>query len=168
MLNYGKFRRDFMKKEMRRKDRMVSEEKAREIIEKSEYGMLSTASLDGDPYAVAVSHVLYENSIYFHCALVGRKLDHIKENPKVCMSFVSKAELEQELYTVRYESTVVEGTAKIIEDEEEKLLALQLICKQYSPEMLENHLDYIMPRLKNTGVCRVDIEEISGKVNEKK
>ena len=157
-----------MKKEMRRKDRMVSEEKAREIIEKSEYATLSTASLDGEPYAVQVSHVLYENSIYFHCALVGRKLDNIKENPKVCMSFVSKAEVEQDLYTVRYESAVVEGAAKIIEDEEEKLLALQLICKRYSPDMLEDHLAYIMPKLKITGVCRVEIEDISGKENKKK
>ncbi len=157
-----------MKKEMRRKDRMVSEEKARDIIEKSEYATLSTVDLEGNPYAVQVSHVLYENSIYLHCALVGRKLDNLKENPKACMSFVSKLEVEQELYTVRYESAVVEGTAKIIEDEEEKMLALQLICKRYSPEMLENHLDYIMPRLKNTGVCRVDIEDISGKENKRK
>ncbi|MDD3394382.1 MAG: pyridoxamine 5'-phosphate oxidase family protein [Anaerotignum sp.] len=156
-----------MKKEMRRKDRLVSEEKAREIIEKSEYGMLCTAGLDAVPYAVAVSHVLYENIIYFHCALVGRKLENIMENAKVCMSFVSKAEVEQEAYTVRFESAVVEGTAKMIEDEAEKLLALQLICKRYSPDLLEGHFDYIQPRLKHTGICRIEIEEVSGKVNKK-
>lgn len=157
-----------MKKEMRRKDRLVSEEKAREIIENSEYGMLVTASLDGDPYAIAVSHVLHENNIYFHCALEGRKLDNIRENPKVCMSFVSKADVEQEAYTVRYESAVVEGIAKIIEEEEEKLLALQLICKRYSPDLIDQHLSYIQPRLKYTGVCRLEIQEISGKANERK
>ena len=157
-----------MSKEMRRKDRLVTEEKAREIIEKCEYAMLCTAGSDGYPYAIAVSHVLHKNSIYFHCALEGRKLDNIKENPKVSMSFVSKAEVDQGEYTVRYESAVAEGIAKIIEDEDEKLLALKLICKRYSPDMLANHLDYIQPRLKYTGVCRIDVEYISGKVNSGK
>jgi len=154
-----------MHSQMRRKDRKVSEEKAREIIQKSEYGMLCTASLDGEPYAVPVSHVLYENSIYFHCALEGRKLENIRQNPKVCMSFVGKADVEPEAYTVRYESAVVEGGAKMIEDEEEKLLALQLICKRYCPDLLDEHFAYIQPRLKRTGICRVEIEEISGKAN---
>ncbi|WP_352399996.1 pyridoxamine 5'-phosphate oxidase family protein [Anaerotignum sp.] len=154
-----------MQREMRRKDRLVSEEKAREVIEKSEYGMLCSASLEGWPYAVAVSHVLHENCIYFHCALEGRKLDNIKENPRVCLSFVSRADVEQEAYTVRYESAVVEGLAQMVEDEEEKLLALQLICKRYCPDLISNHFEYIQPRLKFTGVCRVEIQEIVGKAN---
>lgn len=157
-----------MGKEMRRKDRLVTEEKAREIVEKTEYGMLCTTGSDGYPYAIAVSHVLHENCIYFHCALEGRKLDNIKDNPKVSMSFVSKAEVDQGEYTVRYESAVAVGIAKMIDDEEEKMLALKLICERYSPDMLANHLDYIQPRLKYTGVCRIDMESISGKVNSRK
>lgn len=156
-----------MRKEMRRKDRLVTEDIAREIMQKSEYGMLCTVGSDGYPYAIAVSHVVHENCIYFHCALEGRKLENIKDNPKVSMSFVSKADVEQEHYTVRFESTVAEGMAKMIEDEDEKLFALKLICQRYSPDMLENHLDYIQPRLKRTGVCRIDIEHISGKVNSR-
>ncbi len=156
-----------MHREMRRKDRLVTEEQAREIIEKSEYGMLCTASLKGEPYAVAVSHVLHENRIYFHCALEGRKLENIKENPKVCMSFVSKAHVVQEKYTVNYESAVAEGTAVLVEGEEEKLLALQLLCKRYSPEMLENHLEYIRPRIQHTAIGRIDITFLSGKANSR-
>ncbi len=155
-----------MQREMRRKDRLVSNEKAREIIESSEYGMLCTASLDGIPYAVAVSHVLHENSIYFHCALEGRKLDNIKENPQVCLSFVSKAVVEQQAYTVRYESAVVHGLARMIEDDHEKLLALQLICERYCPNLIADHVEYIRPRLKYTGICCVEIQEIAGKANE--
>lgn len=154
-----------MQRQMRRKDRLVSEEKARQIIQNSEYGMLCTASLDGAPYAVAVSHVLHENHIYFHCALEGRKLENIKENPKICMSFVGKADVEQEAYTVRYESAVVEGCAEIVNDDEEKLFALQLICKRFCPDLMEEHFAYIEPRIKYTGVCRLEIQGISGKAN---
>ena len=38
-----------MKHEMRRKDRLVSEEKAREIMEKAEYGIFMTADTEGQP-----------------------------------------------------------------------------------------------------------------------
>jgi len=156
-----------MHKEMRRKDRLVTEENAREIIENSDYGMLCTASLSGEPYAVAVSHVLHENSIYFHCAQEGRKIENIRENPQVCISFVKKADVVQEHYTVKYQSAVAEGIVTLIEDEAEKLFALKLICQRYSPDMLENHLEYIQPRIKHTAIGRIDLTSLSGKANNR-
>ena len=73
---------------MRRADRLVSEEIAREIMEKAEYGIIMTADLEGQPYGVAVSHVVDGDKIYFHCAAnVGRKIENIKVNNKVCMNF---------------------------------------------------------------------------------
>ena len=49
---------------MRRADRLVSEEKTREIMEKAEYGIIMTADLEGQPYGVAVSHVVDGDKIY--------------------------------------------------------------------------------------------------------
>ena len=58
---------------MRRADRLVSEEKARDIMEKAEYGIFMTAAGEGQPYGVAVSHVVDGDKVYFHCAAdVGR------------------------------------------------------------------------------------------------
>ena len=42
-------------REMRRQDRMLSEEEAYEILEKAEYGILSTVCEDGKRYAVTMS-----------------------------------------------------------------------------------------------------------------
>ena len=69
---------------MRRADRLVSEEKAREIMEKAEYGIIMTADLEGQPYGVAVSHVVDGDKVYFHCAAdVGRKIENIKQDGEV-------------------------------------------------------------------------------------
>lgn len=152
---------------MRRKDRLVSEERAREIMKNAEYGILMTADRGGQPYGVAVSHVMEGDRIYFHCALVGRKLDNIRENPKVCMSCVSNTYVDQDAFTHRYESAVAEGTAVMIEDREEKLHALRLIAGKYAPQTFKDSDDYILPKMDKTGVVRIDLETISGKVNEK-
>ncbi len=152
---------------MRRQDRLVSEERTREIIKKAEYGILMTADKDGQPYGVAVSHVMDGNKIYFHCALEGRKLENIRVNPKVCMSCVSNAYVDQEKYTHRYESAVAEGKATIVSDREEKLYALRLICRKYAPHSFKDSDDYILPKMDKTGVVRIDIEMLSGKVNER-
>ena len=106
---------------MRRKDRLASEEKAREIIARAEYGTFMTADKAGIPYGVAVSHAVEGDKIYFHCAPEGRKLDNLRENPRVCMSFVSSVYRDEEAHTHRFESAIAEGTAVIVEGQEEQI-----------------------------------------------
>lgn len=61
--------------EMRRKDRLLTEKEAKEILSEGEYGVLSTIGEDGYPYGVPVNYVYLNDSIYFHCAAdVGHKL----------------------------------------------------------------------------------------------
>ena len=150
---------------MRRKDRLVSEETAREIIKKAEFGILMTADKEGQPYGVAVSHVIDGDVIYFHCALEGRKLNNIRENAKVCMNFVASSYVDGENYTHRYESAIAEGKAVILEDREEKYHALQLIAKKYAPASFKDSDEYILPKMDMTGVVRVEMETLSGEVN---
>lgn len=154
-------------KPMRRKDRQVSEKRAREIIQNAEYGVFMMADLQGQPYGVAVSHAMEGDNIYFHCALEGRKLDMIQENPKVCISCVSNTYVDQEAFTHRYESAVAEGIAVIVENREEKLHALRLITGKFAPQAFKDSDAYILPRMDQTGVVRIEIKTISGKVNAK-
>ena len=151
---------------MRRKDRLVSEERVREIMQNAEYGIFMTADAEGQPYGVAVSHVVEGDQIYFHCAAdVGRKIENIKVNNKVCMNFTSNTFVDEENYTHRYESVVAEGIATIVEDREEKYHALQLIAKKYAPASFKDSDNYILPKMDVTGVVRIDIETMAGKVN---
>lgn len=152
---------------MRRSKLQMTEDWAREIIMQCEYGVLGTADATGVPYCVAVSHVLMGDKLYFHCALAGRKIENMQENPKVCMSFVGRAKVLREKYTVGYESAIVEGIATMVTDPEEKMEALLLICKRYALESEEANMAYIMPMFEKTGVCRIDITAVSGKSNKK-
>ena len=155
-----------MKHEMRRKDRLVSEKKAREIMEQAEYAIFMTADAEGQPYGVAVSHVVEGDQIYFHCAAdVGRKMENIKANSKVCMNFTCNTFVDGENYTHRYESVVAEGIASIVEDREEKYHALRLVAKKYAPASFKDSDAYILPKMDVTGVVRVDVKAFSGKVN---
>lgn len=155
-----------MKHEMRRKDRLVPEKKAREIMEQAEYAIFMTADAEGQPYGVAVSHVVEGDQIYFHCAAdVGRKIENIKANNKVCMNFTCNTFVDGENYTHRYESVVAEGIAFIVEDREEKYHALRLVAKKYAPASFKDSDAYILPKMDVTGVVRVDVKTLSGKVN---
>lgn len=152
---------------MRRKDRLVSEERAREIMQKAEYAIIMTADREGQPYGVAVSHVVEGDKLYFHCAAnAGRKLENIKENPKVCVTCVSNTYIDPEKFTHRYESVVAEGVASVVEEKEEKLHALWLVAKKYAPNSFKDSEEYILPKMDATGVVRIDLEMLSGKVNE--
>lgn len=152
---------------LRRKDRAISEEEARRIILESSYGVFITSDSDNLPYGVPVSHVLDGNSIYFHCALSGRKLENMAQNPNAAMTFVSQLRLDQEAFTVRYESAMAEGTAALVTDPEEKYHALVLICKQYAPDSFKDSDNYIRPKMDVTAVCRLDMTRLSGKINRK-
>ena len=46
-----------MKREMRRKDRMISEEECLKALEEAEYGSLATISEDGTPYITPLNFV---------------------------------------------------------------------------------------------------------------
>ena len=60
---------------IRRQDRTLKQERAFEILKDGEYGILSMRTEDGEgAYGIPISYVWDRgNSIYIHCAPVGRK-----------------------------------------------------------------------------------------------
>ncbi len=72
-----------MERIIRRIDRAISEEEAKDILKKGEYGILSTISKEGQPYGVPLSYSYAGNIIYFHCALEGHKVDNVRENESI-------------------------------------------------------------------------------------
>lgn len=70
---------------MRRIANKTSYVQAREILSRAPYGVLSTTCGDGLPYGVPLCFVLSGNSIYFHCAVEGQKLDNLAHDSRVCL-----------------------------------------------------------------------------------
>lgn len=148
---------------MRRKDREKDADFALEIIETCEYATLATVNPDGTPYCIPVSPVLMEGFIYFHCAMEGKKLDNIKNNPKVCVSAVRHTKLVPEKFTTEFESAVASGECRLIWYDDEKIRVLRAICEKYASSNLKNFENAIESSLKRTVIGKISIEQITGK-----
>lgn len=152
-----------MFRNMRRKDREVSSELAYEILRDAEYGVLSTIGDDGYPYGIPLSHVLINNTIYFHAAKTGYKVDNIKRNQKGSYCAVRSTKVLPSEFATDYESVVVFGKVSEVFDKEKEEALLALIDK-YSKGFEKEGSDYIAKSGKNTSVFRIEIEHITGKV----
>ncbi|GAA0729497.1 pyridoxamine 5'-phosphate oxidase family protein [Clostridium malenominatum] len=154
-----------MFKEVRRQDRILEEKDAMEILKNGEYGVLSMVGENGYGYGVPMSYTLVDNSIYFHCAVEGFKLDSIQKNNNVSFCVVGKTQLLPEKFSTKYESSLVFGKAyEVIEEEKEK--ALLSIIEKYSPEYLEAGAEYIKKAAHRTKVIKIVIEKVTGKTRK--
>lgn len=149
---------------MRRKDRQLSTEEAYRLLEKGEWGVLST--FDGEyPYGVPVNYVFLNNSVYFHCAPNGYKIDNIKSFEKVCFTVVLKSQVIPSELRTDYASVILFGRAQIVEGQErtDALLALgKRFAKEYMDEVKRE-----IEKLPKTTIVAIRIEEITAKASSK-
>ena len=96
-------------KTMRRIERQMNDMEALELLNKGEYGILSTCGEDNHPYGVPLSYVVIDKNIYIHGAGVGTKLDNISVNDKVSFTVVGKTKVLQEQFSTEYESAIAFG-----------------------------------------------------------
>ena len=152
---------------MIRKDREKDTAFALEVIRDCEYATLATVNTDGTPYCIPISPVLIDSAIYFHCAQEGQKLDNIRQNNTVCVTCVRRVKLIPEKFTAKYESAVVFGKCEIVSDANgrEKIMALRVICEKYAKSNMNNFEAKTAGSLSKTCVCKITIEQITGKAN---
>ena len=149
-------------REMRRKDKEIGTDEAISLLTKCEYGVLSTAGNDGQPYGVPLNYAYKDNCIYFHCALAGHKIDNIESNPKVSFCAVGDTKILPSEFSAEYVSAVAFGVASEVQGSE-RYNALVLLLEKFSPEFIEEGKKYIEKLDKVTKVIKIEIEHISGK-----
>ena len=67
------------------------------------------------------------------------------------------------VFTTEFESTIVTGVAKMVDNEEEKIAAMRLICEKYTPSKMQYFDTAIAAGLGRTNVYKVEIETIAAK-----
>ena len=152
---------------MSRKQRLTSLDEAKEILKAGEYGVLCTASAEGQPYGIPINYS-YEDAegyIYLHCAVTGKKLDYLAQNSRVSFVVTTRSEIVAEKFTTRYESAVVTGTAALVEDEQEKMRILGLLCDRLAPGAIKGREEMIKNYHSKTKIIKITIEALSGKRN---
>jgi nitroimidazol reductase NimA-like FMN-containing flavoprotein (pyridoxamine 5'-phosphate oxidase superfamily) len=154
-----------MTKTMRRADRALADSEARVILQEGEYGVLSTASSDGQPYGVPVSYSYTGDVIYFHCAVEGHKLDNLSGNNKVSFCVVGKTQVLADKFATNYESVIVFGQAVEVVDEEKHSGLVELL-KKYSPGFIDKGLRYINGDGDKARVYKIVIDSLTGKARK--
>ncbi|MGA8754455.1 pyridoxamine 5'-phosphate oxidase family protein [Candidatus Deferrimicrobium sp.] len=150
---------------MRRADKEIADrEEIDKILRKATVCRLGL--LDGTiPYIVPLSFGYEGNTLYFHSAHEGKKVDLLKRNAVVCFEVDVDAEpVRSETacgWTMRYRSVIGSGTASFVEDHGGKSAAMQIIMRQYTDGLYE----FPEEMLRKIDVIKVAIREISGKVS---
>lgn len=170
---------------MRRKDREMSKAFGLEVIDKATHGVLSVAVPGEQAYGVPLTFAREGDTLFFHSAQSGRKTELLNNGAKVHVVFVGECkvpnvmsddEAEQasldpkqfgllvsKLFTTEFESAMVEGTIRLLEDDEEKTHGLRLICEKYTPQWMRFFPQAIESGLKLTNVYGIDILEVMAK-----
>ena len=152
---------------MRKFEREIADkEEIADILRNGEYAVISMCR-NSEPYIVTLSYGYDEkrNSLYFHSARTGLKIDFIKENPKVCATVIEdggylKGECEH-----KYASVVFWGNMQVVEDLNEKKHALTTMIDhlEEAPEPVKARLLKNDSVYEGVGILRLDINEITGK-----
>ena len=153
-----------MFKEMRRKEKQITEERIIEILNTGEYGVLSVLDASGYPYGVPVNYVYNQDKIYVHCAKAGAKLEAILKEPKVSFNIVKTHGVIAERFTSYYESVTVFGNAYLVEGEE-TIAPLKSFIDKYASEYTENGYKYAEGSFQKTMIIEIKPENITGKAS---
>lgn len=151
-----------MFRKIRKRKRQLSDEETIEIIKSCDYGVLATTGADNYPYAVPVNYVYHNGKIYFHCALVGHKIDNIEYNANVSLCIVRNCDIIPEEFTTGFKSVILFGKAREVGDveKEEGLVAL---VNRFSTEHREAGAQEIRSAWDKTKVIVIEIEYMTGK-----
>lgn len=149
----------------RMKRHQLTDEEIKELLDKETVGRIATINPDGSPYIVPVHFVYYNDKIYIHGLIKGKKIDNINSNPNVCfeidhMQGLILSDKPCDVNTA-YQSVVVTGVARLISNGEDKKCILGEIINKYVPELVGKELPLKM--LNATSVIEVEIREYTGK-----
>ena len=115
-----------------------SREEMEAILRETSFGFLGMA-MGEEPYVVPLNYAYTGGKILFHCALEGKKLEYLASNPRVCFSVARQVGAVQrhdqgDPCHMNSESVVCYGTARVIDDPEERMTALNAFNHYFRPD----------------------------------
>jgi uncharacterized protein len=150
----------------RMKEHPLSQEEISALLLSQPVGNLGTVSPEGFPYITPVHYVPIEGKIYIHGLCAGQKIDYIRTNPKIGFEvfkmngIIHDPGLPCDTNT-DYQSVIILGTAKLVNDEALKIKVLDEVVKKFTPQHAGK--PYPKAMLKATGVIEISPTETTGK-----
>ena len=149
-----------------------SKDKIIKFLSEESTGRISSIDKEGFPQIIPMNFVFLNNSVYMHSHIRGEKIENIKRNSKVGFEIDRNLEFlpsyfsdpdDASLADTLYISVVMKGEAILVEDKEEKVLALNGLMKKYQPEGRYTPMREDMDVLDATAVIKVTPKEMNGK-----
>lgn len=137
-----------------------------EIADKCQACYVAMTDETGKPYIVPMNFGLFEGNIYLHSAQTGKKINALRKNPDVCVSFSTDHVLRWQNENVacswgmKYRSVLAHGKVEFIEDFDQKQAALNIIMRKYAG----HDFTFGAPSVNEVCTWRVVVEKWEGKV----
>jgi len=155
-----------MKVNLNMKSRIITlKEEIERIINKCEVCSVAMVDLDNNPYVIPMNFGYKKDCIYLHSSQNGKKIEILKNNSAVCVSFSTDHLLRWQSekvacsYSMKYRSVLAFGKVEFVTEKEEKINALNVIMKQYTDKVYQ----YSDPALVEVCVFKVNIEKMEGR-----
>ena len=149
-----------------------SKEKIIEFLSSESTGRIASIDANGFPQIIPMNFVFINDVVYMHSHIRGEKLENIKRNDKVGFEVDRSLEFlpsyffdptDASLADTLYISVVMKGICIIVEDKEEKTLALNGLMKKYQPEGGYEPMNPEMEVLNEVAVIKITPNTMRGK-----
>ena len=122
----------------------------------------------GQPFVIPINFARLDDNIILHGAKASRLLKHIEAGYPVCVeaTVVDGLVLARSVFhhSINYRSVVVFGKGRLIQDEQEKLIALKAVTEHLIPGRWQEARLPNRKELNSTSVVSIEIDEASAKV----
>lgn len=122
------------------------------------------------PFVIPTSYGRDGDKLYIHGSAASRMLRKLNEGIAVCVTvtLLDGLVLARSIFnhSMNYRSVVVLGTARVIDDPQEKLAALRTLSEHIIPGRWAESRQPNERELKATSILRMPIQEFSAKVRQ--
>lgn len=162
---------------MRRDEFLIENpEEIEAFLREASFGFLGTVDANGIPRVTPLNFVYTNQTFYFHGSRIGEKMEHLRRTPAICFTVADEYALIPSYYsdpvvacpaTAYFKSVTAVGEAMLVENAEEKALALEAFMQKLQPEGGYATIDAEDPRyakrLKGVAVIKLQPIRMSAK-----
>jgi nitroimidazol reductase NimA-like FMN-containing flavoprotein (pyridoxamine 5'-phosphate oxidase superfamily) len=154
--------------QLRRTDRMMPDERMREMLSKGFHGRLATVGADGSPYCVPLLYVWDDGQVFLHNTLArGHLRTNVDHEPRVCFEIDEAGEVFD--YgrfecdsSVAYRSVIVFGRIRVVTEANAKQRFCEALMAKYGKPGTDRPKGFF-PRLDQITVYAIAVERMTGK-----
>lgn len=153
---------------VRRTDRVLADEAARETLARGFCGRLATVGADGYPYCVPLLYVWMDGEVWVHNTRArGHLRANVEHDARVCFEVDEPGEVFaygrfECNSTVAYRSVVLFGRIRVVEERPAKQRFCEALMAKYAKPDWDRPKGFF-PRLDEITVYAVAVERLTGK-----